>query len=1280
VKNSRVPCLAVLPLALLAVLIFAVLSVPAQQQEDLSQKVQPKQKVLPVQPTAPGQRAVPQFKIGEFTVIVASAAAPGAAKTAEPADRTQIVSPAAKDESGYSGQGHVVIRSKRVPVTFRGIAVTPAASGQVPVATAGTVTGAAGPAVEYQWDRFDIKLERPSIRLAPDRATAAAVVTLVQAPFMAAGRDGALTLSAASCRVRPDGSIAGDDFRGPAAFVLKDSKYKLEIPADAPQSVHLGTAGAVPGGRSKAPAGCVLKGEASFEGTLLFAFQGTVDPSGKSAVFDLVLASPPLVRTPEPGYELTLQSGSVKYAYAANGGLTCDGGFVAGIKFPPAVKRFDSQTLELRNLTLKTDASGALFNTITIPDRLRAGFGSGSRPSEGIFLLESLPGAAWAYFPKWQAPGPNSSYPMLQGNTKITDVGPDCEAVLRFLETPAPGVVPPKNAPEKNVLRRPGVTVLQGTLYFKSRQTTFKSAQASAPADPAAAEFNLKTQFWGGLTMTPWGITGTATSSGSSFVPSALPIEECAKPSGASRPTWEEILDAGARKPVEPAERFRLAGLRILEMRVESLRLCANALPAGGASMRYIVHFPFPSFIDLDFADNSLDTRGLFATAAGPIASRSWAFPQNPSRAEVDAALAGQLKKGAQEKLNPDTHILWQWRLPVSFSDRGVIISYKGATGRADVNVTMKPYDPDVPEIMSSEIWLRPLFSRNSGIKAGVRFAAALDPEGGFRLTNWDQSLLTFGKLYAAPKTELTAGFDCRLEPVSENGIALADAAGDPARRIADVRWAGGIRFPFFEGRDEKFQDVGFILRNLTPDMPEPIAAMTASNPACSTCQTRDGRVVEAPGQDAGHSLTATVRSLRYSKTSYPFQSLDATVVKSDGEFRGTLAYFSSFTCAEILLDLRPEDLTIPLHATTDSCGGTKTARHLLRNAIPNTAIVDLVCYDGAAYAARGLTDACCQEYWLGTYEVSTGSAGAEKIVFSATNAKWYPKATPFALFFNSSDAVMSSDETDAPHRTFINIPGAGLKLDEKGALIGSFGATMTSLACSLPYEGEFRFYLDPNCGYFYLLSGGSFTYYARFSGEVFIVHAPYKLLKRPPDFIGETRLMETLSIRALFSRPEGFILKTGLGQLSDDTVVTGVFQSGNASRTFGFGPLSVDLAIGAGTYLYQFRSQSATKYCFGTFQNARANASVSIVTAVADLSLAQGPITTGRVGDLEEFFGRTELTASGTLILCACADVYLAQAEVQARGDAAFSTRTGLSFSGNVKVGYSLSGCSPCR
>jgi hypothetical protein len=392
------------------------------------------------------------------------------------------------------------------------------------------------------------------------------------------------------------------------------------------------------------------------------------------------------------------------------------------------------------------------------------------------------------------------------------------------------------------------------------------------------------------------------------------------------------------------------------------------------------------------------------------------------------------------------------------------------------------------------------------------------------------------------------------------------------------------------------------------------------------------------------------------------------------------MAYFSSFTCGEIRLEARPEDRTIPLHATADSCGGTKAARHMLKNAISNKDIVDLICYDPEAYGARGSTDACCGEYWLGTYEVTTGPPGSERLVFTATNAKWYPKAVPFALFFNSSDAVLSSDEIDNPHRTFVNIPGAGLKQDATGALVGAFGATMTSLACSLPYEGEFRFYLDPNCGYFYLLSAGSFTYYLRFSGEVFIVNAPYKILKRPPDFIGETRLLETLSIRALFPRPEDFEQKTGLGQLSDNTVVSGVFQSGNASYTFGAGPLSVSLAAGAGTYLYQFRSSTGTTYCFGTFQNARAVASAAIVSAEADLILAQGPVTTGSAGSLEDFFGRAELTASGTLLLCACADIFLAHVEAQARGDATFSTRSGLRFSGTVKADWGTGGCSPCR
>ena len=1231
---------------------FVGLTFDAYPQGTATQKIIPKQKAVPKQVPETKADSVPQFKIGEFTVVVGTGLSSADKRTVNPETRKQITPPVTNTAAGLSGQGRVTIRGQKVPVTFSDIILARAAQGQPPVATSGIVKGTAGAPLEYDLTGFKIKLDRPSIKITSDSATAAVGLSLVQAPFMTPGRENALMLSSEACGIAPDGSIVGRNFRGSSSFLLRDSVYRLEIAPDTEQAVYLGPNIPTPKGRPKPAAGCVLMGMASFDGTELFSYKGTIAASGKSADFALVLLSPPLVRSPEPGYELALDSGTVSYRYASNGALTCEGEFNAGINFPPAVKRFDFQSLELRNLTLKTDETGALFNNITLPEQLRAGFGAGVQPSDAIFLIDPLPGAAWVYFPKWQGSGANSSYPMLQGNKKITDVNPDCQALLKFLETPAPGSRISLNAPLKNVLRRPGVTVLQGTLYFKSRQTAFKSAPPAPPAQAPAAEFNLKTLFWGGLTLTPWGITGTLTTSGSSFVPSANPIDDCAKPSGASRPSWEQILEAGARKPTEPAERFRLSGLRVLEMRVETMLLCRNELPKNGASMRTIVHFPFPSFVDLDFADSSLDSRGLFASAEGPVASKSWAFTQSPTRADIDAALAGQLKKGAQEKLNPDTHILWAWRLPVSFSDRGVIIAYPSAGGVASVNVTMKPYDPDVPEIMSSEIWLRPLFSRNSGIKTGIRFAAKLDPDGGFQLTGWDTAVLTFAKLYASPGTEKKVGFDCQLKPVSGKGIILADAASNSALRLADAQWEGSLTFPFFKGRDVSFQ-----IRNLIPDMPNPIAEMTA-----------------------GQTLTATIRNLRYSRTSYPFQSTDATVVRADGEDHSDFAYFSAFTCGEIRLSGERKDRQIPLHATSDAYGGAKAARHLLLNAIESSSIIDLVCYDTEAHDARGLTGDCEQKYYLGTYEVSTGPDEAKKVIFTAPNAKWYYDMSSVQLFFNSSDAELRSDE-DNPHRTFINIPGAGLKQDENGALVGSFGATLTSLASSLPYEGEFRFYLDPNCGYFYLLSGGSFTYFLRFSGEVFIVHAPYKLLKRPPDFIGETRLLETLSIRALFQSPRDFEEKTGLSSISDDnTVVSGVFQAGNASFSYGVSVLSVNVAAGAGTYLFQFRSPGGTNYCFGTFQNGRAAASVILVSAQADISLAQGPVTTGSLGSLEEFFGRAELEAGGTLVLCACADFMLGHLEVIARGDAKFSTKSGLRFLGTAKGDWGAGGCSPCR
>ena len=1228
---------------------FVGLTFLTYPQGTATQKSLPKQEAVPKQAPETKADSVPQFKIGLFTVVVGTGRSPADPRSVNPETRTPIAPPAIKTAAGFSGQGRVTIRGQKVPVAFSDITLTQAAKGQPPVATSGTVKGTAGAPLEYDLDGFKIKLERSSLRITPDTSTAVVGLSLIQAPFMAPGRDNALTLSSESCGISPEGSIGAGNFRGPCSFVLRDSVYRLNIPADALQTVRLGTSAQSPMGRPTPARGCVLNGVSSSDGTELFAFQGTISPGGKAADFTLVLLTPPVFRVPEPDYELNLRAGTISYRHGADGVIACKGEFDADIKFPPAVKRLDLQRLELRNLKLKTDGTGALFNTVTIPTQLRAGFGAGVEPADAIFLIEPFPDAVWVYFPKWQSPDPHSSYPSEKQG---------CAASLRFLDTPASGSRPPRNAPENNVLKRPGATILQGTLYFKSIQATFKPPQAAQPAQSPAAEFNLKTHFWGGVTLTPWGITGTVTSSGSSFVPSHLPVDECSRPSGASRPAWRQILEAGARRPPEPAERFRLAGLRVLEMRVENLGLCGNELPKNGASMRYTLHFPFPSFIDLEFADESLDARGLFASAEGPIAAKSWAFPANPTRDDLNAALAGELKKNTEETLIPDTYILWAWRLPVSFVDRGVTIRYARTGLSAGVSVAMKPFDPNVQEIMSSEIWLRPLFSRNSGVKSGVRFAARLDPEGGFAVTDWDMEPLTFGKLYASPGTEKTVGFECRLGPVLERGITLVDPATNAATRPADFSWEGSLVFPFFGARK-----VSFLVKDLEPDMPAPIAEMSA--------------------RDQAQTLTATVRDLRYSKTSYPFRSTDATGVWSGTDFQDDFTYFSSFTCAAIHLPpSERKDVEIPLHSTTDGCGGTRSARHMLKDAVFSDRIIDLICYDPGARAARGLPDTCGLPFWQGTYEVSTGQPSAEKVTFTATNAKWYPDVLPVSLKFNSSDAVLSSDDVDNPHKTFINIPGAGLKQDERGALVGSFGATMTSLASSLPYEGEFRFYLDPNCGYFYLLSGGSFTYYARFSGEVFIVHAPYRLVKRPPDFIGETRLLETLSSRALFLDIGEFEKKTGLSQITDDnTVISGFFQAGNASKTFGFDGLSVDLALGAGTYVFQFRAPSgSTSYCFGTFQNGIALASFLLASAEANISLAQGPVITGSLASLEEFFGQAELEASGMFLLCACASIDLAHLELNARGDATFSTKSGLHFSGRLRPQWGLGGCSPCR
>ena len=1030
--------------------LFTDLSSRAQAQGRTIQKPLPKEKVLPKQGPSASIGSVPQFKIGEFTVVIGAGASPAGSRASGAQSRPQIPAPVAKSGPGMSGQGRVTIKGQKVAVTFSDIILASAGQGQTPVATEGVVRGTEGTPLAYDLDGFKIKLERPSIKITPESATAAANVSLSQAPFMAPGPNNVLMLSSPAGDIAPDGSLNGQDFRGPSSFALRDSVYRLEIASDAAQGVHLGPAVPGPQRLSKTLAGCALAGFATYEGTKLFTFKGAIEAGGKSAQFDLTLIPqlPPM--NPEPGYALTLLSGTVSYRYAKNATLVCDGSFNADVELPQAIAGIDAAEVELRNITLKTDETGALFNLVSFPPgtQIRAGFDGQSPPGQAILLIEPAPDSAFAYFPRWQAA--NSSYPMISAGATPSKVLPGCQEVLDFLGgvsavgARTQGRLPPtdrsraalqpkpilKNLPagappagplgvnddarRRNVFGRPGLTIFQGQLYLKTPQASFPDA----PGAPSG-EFKLKTSFWGLMTATPWGLTGELTSSGCSFIPASMPIEECSAPSGASQPTWEEILREQkanpTRRPSPKPGRFRLAELRILDMRAESLKLCMNALPPNGATMVYTVHFPFPMCVDLDFVDQSLDARGRFHAALGPLAP------------EAESITGPSSSKKATVKI-PQVRILWAWRLPITLADKDVAITFPTEAGPAGLQIPA----PGGPQ--RSELWLKPLFSKNSQVKAGVRFSADLSPKGEFRLTDWDRDPLLC-VTYAPPGKEREMGFDCALDTIS---LAETGASFNPVTRPSDFGWAGKVRFPFFGE-----QAAAFAVKDLVPGMPGPLS-FSKRGGGWFECSAPGGSGRLLTAESGTDVLEVHVSGLRYRTTGYPFVSDDVTYRKSPGneDMRAERVEFSSFLSAQVRMPPAADQRKASIDLTEILAPGPAEpdrAVHLLKDAVLGKSLIDLVCYDREALTARGFPGGCCGDYWVGTYEVTAGPPQARAVILTAPHVRFTPSAQPVTLGFASSLMRLTPrGASGGGDESLIDIPGVQLKLDN-GALRGNF-------------------------------------------------------------------------------------------------------------------------------------------------------------------------------------------------------------------------------------------------
>ncbi len=1204
--------------------------------------------------SALAQPGIWTFRIADFTVRVSSAT---------PSDRTG---------TAFSGKGNIRIQNQSIPINFSDVKVSRDNRLNIYVATSGNVSGTQGAAVRYTIDAFLVQIDRSSIRITPDTGKAMVQVSFSLASCSADSTT-RLRLSSTSCSIHPDGTVNGDDFRGATEFMLKDSVYRAKLTMNDIQSIRVGPGFASPQDKP----GARIRGTMLYDGTTLFSFQGIIQPDAKHASFNLTLSPAPLSRNPVEGYELSLKRGSVQYDYGPGGFLACKGTFLADLRLPPSVIDEDNNRNINLAIELKTDKTGALFNSISLPKKLKVGTN---------FLVEAAKSAALVYIPQWHTPNPPPSYPVCgQKDQKLC-----CKALREILDPPGQ----PRSEVgqmEHNVGKRPGLTVIRGTLYFDS-------PQISCSAAPPAKTHKVKTIFMGGLTLTPQGITGDLTSSGNSFIPVDDPIDDSTKHIVPPRPTWKEIIDRGNVKPDENSRRarFSLSGLRILEMKIVKMAICMNSLQES--AIRYFVHFPFPSFIDLEFEDLSLDSSGLFHQAKGPIAPVSWTFysedqissgsPLNfqPQQVPPGGALpllpANSLAKGVQTLPNPDTYILWAWRLPVSFADRGVTIDYGPA--KPQISIAMDDSRQIYGEILNSEIWVPPLYSKNSAIKAGVRFSARMDSEGGFSLTGWDETPF-FAKQYAKPSTEKSVGFECKLKKPAEKGIILSDAGSNPVSRPFDFRWDGELEFPFFH-----WQNASFDIKDMVPRLLKPtILPKTDGFQSC--CTENEYNECGGPAQ---FGLSLEVRELNYVYESNRFTSSkvageDMTrymdsgkVVRTRMDPEPVSIEISSYTWAIVRTKKsvgQDRDIS-PFALSPDNCGRGKWVKEMMKDAVDSSNIKDLVCYDSGAMQERGICDSCSKDYWLGNYQVISRDcetcADTDKTILSAPNVMYFYNTEPRKMLLRNSDMSLKSDETKDSHVSVIGIPGAQLSYTSDGKIQGAFGATLATVASSLPYEGEMRFLLDPKCGYYYFLGAGSFTYYLRFSGATFVVHAPYHDLTGPNPFFATTPILEDLQIRALYIDPESFKTNMGFSGLDGNTVITGVLNSGNVSFSYGIDPLELSLALGTGMYLFQFKDFYGEKYRVGSFINAQAAASCYIVTLGCQTEL-NAALGVESLDSLERAFNSFDFEVRGAFECEVCADACLGYCQAGLRSSVLYSKDSGLKLeNADAYAGCGGGGC----
>jgi hypothetical protein len=362
-------------------------------------------------------------------------------------------------------------------------------------------------------------------------------------------------------------------------------------------------------------------------------------------------------------------------------------------------------------------------------------------------------------------------------------------------------------------------------------------------------------------------------------------------------------------------------------------------------------------------------------------------------------------------------------------------------------------------------------------------------------------------------------------------------------------------------------------------------------------------------------------------------------------------------------------------------CRGGKQFQQSLVSALPSSAFEDLVCYDALAWNARGISGGC-SNYVVGTYQMKSrdGPNGEERTLVTIPRVKAFPWPEPDTFELGNSDMVLSDDEfkQGESHNWAVNIPGTRLTYND-GIITGDFGATLATVAASLPYEGELRFLLDTRCGWYYLQGAGSFTYFLRFSGQTFIVHAPKEYLRHlndevPNPIFEVSDIIEDLSLRALCPTVAEFERQTGLDTVTNGTVITGLLTAGNASYGGTIGPVDLWAAAGPCLYLFQFKSAGGSNYRIGTFMNTHATADFYTVglegySTFPELGVTIPSQPVNSVNDLVRVMSTSDFKIGGRFSLTGCASAVLGHCEAGVQGSASFSTRSGFDFSGTEVI-----------